>query len=68
MFNPYCMDTKPMLITQKLGRAEDKATGCWKQLLLYVLLHTVQQQQGLTAEFCQDYNMKGSMLQILTSH
>lgn len=47
MFNPYCMATKPVLITQKLGRAEDKATGGWKRPLLYVPLRTGQQQQGL---------------------
>lgn len=46
MFNLYCMATKPVLITQKLERAEDKAMGCWKGLLLYVLLHTAQQQQA----------------------
>lgn len=68
MFNPYCMATKPVLITQKLGRAEDKATGGWKRPLLCVPLHTGQQQQGLAPEFCQVCNMKGSMVQILTTY
>jgi len=66
LFNPHCMATKPVLITQKLGRAEDKATGCWKRLPLYMLLHSPA-TAGLISRVLSRLEHEG-MVQILTSH
>lgn len=39
MFNPHCMATKPVLITQKLGRSRTKPLAAGKGFLC-VLLHS----------------------------